>query len=66
LANDHENGKNINRLTKTGRKVSLIGVTILHELCHWGNYNNVPYISEAGKKDQGSRFEEMVYGQIIY
>ncbi len=31
---------------KSGKAVYVAGATLLHELCHWGNYNNVPKIPE--------------------
>lgn len=48
---------------KKGKAVYVAGVTLLHELCHWGNYNNVPRIPE--KKEMGEAFELHVYGKII-
>ncbi len=37
---------------------------ILGELCHWGNYNNIPRIPEL--IEMGAEFEKYTYGKIIY
>ncbi len=47
--------------TSSGRRVFIIGTTILHELCHWGNFH-------AGKgeaTEQGIAFEVATYGRNI-
>lgn len=44
-----------------GQKVYIIGATILHELCHWGNFR-------AGRNEpseQGMAFERATYGRVI-
>ncbi len=43
-------------------KVYLVGVTILHELVHWGDDQDG--IDRAG--EEGEEFEQMVYGSVIY
>lgn len=47
--------------TATGLRVPIVGVAILHALCHWGNYNNG--ITEVS--DEGFRFEQATYGRVI-
>lgn len=49
---------------KAGKAVYVAGATLLHELCHWGNYNNVPRIPEV--KEMGAEFEKSTYGKVIY
>ncbi|VAW74048.1 hypothetical protein MNBD_GAMMA15-1740 [hydrothermal vent metagenome] len=49
---------------KKGRAVYVAGATLLHEICHWGNYNNVPKVPEL--KEMGAAFELSTYGKIIY
>lgn len=51
--------------TQYGRRVYYVGTILLHELCHWGNYNNVPKIRESDG-DMGTKFAERVYGDIFY
>ena len=47
-----------------GKSVYVVGATLLHELCHWGNHNNVPPVPEL--KEMGAEFEKATYGKIIY
>ena len=47
-----------------GRAVYVAGATLLHELCHWGNFNNVPPVPEL--KEMGEAFELATYGKVIY
>jgi len=47
--------------TASGLRVPVIGVAILHALCHWGNFHNG--IREHG--DEGHRFERATYGRVI-
>lgn len=47
-----------------GKSVYVVGATLLHELCHWGNYNNVPRIPEL--IEMGAEFEKQTYGKILY
>lgn len=55
-----------NRTDKSvkGKHVYVAGATLLHELCHWGNYNNVPRVPEL--KEMGEAFEKATYGKILY
>ena len=46
-------------LTKSGKKVFIVGTTLLHELCHWGNYKNG--VNEA--TEAGIAFEVATYGR---
>ena len=54
------NGRGSGR-TASGRKVYIVGVTFLHELCHWGH--NVKGLAETGHS--GLIFERKTYGQVI-
>ncbi len=47
--------------TSTKQTVYIIGTTLLHELCHWGNFGHG--VSEAGKPEQGKEFEKATYGR---
>lgn len=47
-----------------GKAVFVVGATILHELCHWGNHNNVPRIPEV--LEMGEQFELNTYGKGIF
>ena len=47
---------------KAGKRVYIVGATLLHELCHWGN-------KKAGvkeKTEQGLAFETATYGKTIW
>jgi len=46
--------------TSDGRKVFIVGTTLLHELCHWGNFKK----GVAEVKEQGIAFEVATYGRI--
>ena len=46
-----------------GKPVYVVGATLLHELCHWGNKNNVPPIPEF--HEMGAAFETATYGKVI-
>jgi Metallopeptidase toxin 3 len=49
------------RQTTRGRDVFLLGVTILHELCHWGhNLNGKAEVGHAG-----DNIENALYGRVI-
>jgi hypothetical protein len=57
-----ENGKGLAKLA-SGAKVYVLGVTILHELVHWGDWQN------DGKKrpnEAGEEFENKVYKQLVW
>lgn len=47
-----------------GETVYVAAATLLHELCHWGNYNNSPRFVEP--HDMGDAFELATYGKPIY
>jgi hypothetical protein len=46
-------------VTSTGRKVYIVGTTLLHELCHWGNFHH----GRAEAVEEGIAFEVAVYGR---
>ena len=46
-----------------GKPVYVVGATLIHELCHWGNHNNTPPIPEF--REMGLAFETATYGKII-
>jgi hypothetical protein len=50
--------------TARGRSVFVLGVTLLHGLCHWGNLNNVPRVPE--REEMGAAFEMATYGKLIW
>lgn len=53
-----EAGKGLKK-TATGKLVYYVGVTLLHELCHWAN-------DGTGKPDQThEKFEQTLYGKVI-
>jgi hypothetical protein len=56
--------KNHKDKNTTGQYVYVVGATLLHELCHWGNHNNVPKIPEL--IEMGAEFEKYTYGKVIY
>lgn len=58
------NSSNTIDKNKAGNAVYVAGATILHELCHWGNHNNVPPIPEV--IEMGAEFEKHTYGKVIY
>lgn len=49
---------------RAGQVIYVAGATLLHELCHWGNHNNIPPIPEV--MEMGETFELQTYGKIIY
>jgi hypothetical protein len=59
LVAEFESGGSANlRLVPNGHHVYLTGVTLLHEMCHWGNFLN----GVAETTDAGDAFESAVYG----
>ena len=53
-----EKGKGLKH-TATGKLVYFVGVTLLHELCHWAN-------DGTGEKDMThEKFEQTLYGKVI-
>lgn len=47
--------------TADGRPVPIVGVALLHALCHWGNLKNG--VSETN--EAGFAFERSTYGRVI-
>jgi hypothetical protein len=45
----------------SGRGVFVVGATLLHELCHWGNF----HAGRAEAREWGEEFERRTYGQRI-
>jgi len=64
IKNFEKNSSNNINKNKSGNSVYVAGATILHELCHWGNHNNVPPIPEL--VEMGAEFEKSTYGKVIY
>jgi hypothetical protein len=63
VVNEFERNANANlRLTAFGRHVFLTGVTLLHEMCHWGNFLNGVAETDG---DAGEKFETAVYGGTV-
>ncbi len=60
VVSDFEAGRGWRR-TKSGKKVALAGVTLLHELAHWGDDQDG--IDREG--EEGEEFETRVYGMVI-
>ncbi|HFE47841.1 MAG TPA: hypothetical protein ENJ21_00840 [Chromatiaceae bacterium] len=60
VVEDFEAGRGV-RQTSSGRNVYLAGVTLLHELVHWGDDKDG--IDRPG--EEGAEFERRVYGMII-
>lgn len=71
LADDFESGKP--KLVDTvaddpanNRRVYLAGVTILHELCHWGDWKaHGKFTDGVGGLEHGEQFEFDVYGALL-
>lgn len=59
MVKEFEQGKG-KRSAKAG-KVYVVGITILHELIHWGDDQDG--IDRPG--EEGEKFERMVYGSVI-
>jgi hypothetical protein len=60
VVTDFEAGRGV-RQTKSGKNVYLAGVTLLHELVHWGDDKDG--IDRVG--EEGEEFEIRVYGRVI-
>lgn len=45
-----------------GKLVYVVGATLLHELCHWGNQKH----GTAEPTEQGLAFERATYGKTIW
>jgi len=59
LVTDFENG--LGRRVARAGNVYLVGITLLHELVHWGDDQNG--IDRPG--EEGEEFERSIYGSII-
>ncbi len=59
IVKDFESGKG-KRIARAGN-VYLVGVTLLHELVHWGDDQDG--VDRPG--EEGSEFERLVYGSVI-
>ena len=58
VVDEFEAGKGL-RKTEYGKMVYYVGVTLLHELCHWAN-------DGTGKEDlTHEKFEQALYGKVI-
>lgn len=58
VVDEFEAGKGLRRTTY-GKLVYLVGVTLLHELCHWAN-------DGTGEEDlTHEKFEQALYGGIV-
>ena len=60
LVTDFEKGRG-KRMARAG-SVYLVGITLLHELTHWGDDQNG--IDRPG--EEGEEFEKLVYGKLLY
>ena len=60
LVTNFESGKGM-KVAKAGN-VFLVGVTLLHELVHWGDDKDG--IDRPG--EEGEEFEKLIYGAVIY
>lgn len=54
--------KGIDNANAYGKLVYVVGATLLHETCHWGNRLN----SVAETQEMGLAFEKAVYGKTIW
>lgn len=58
IVTEFEAGKGL-RTTGFGKQVYYVGVTLLHELCHWAN-------DGTGKEDlTHEKFEQALYGKVL-
>jgi len=60
MVEDFEAGKGV-RKTATNKDVYLVGVTILHELVHYGDDQD----GVDHPKEEGNEFEKLVYGKVV-
>lgn len=60
MVEEFEKGKGL-RKTLDGRLVYLVGVTILHEMCHWADDQDG--VDTTG--EEGELFEKDIYGKVI-
>jgi hypothetical protein len=63
FVNDFENDPNGAGTGKNagGKGVFIAGVTLLHEMCHWGNFMH----GTAETQEEGAAFERATYGKIV-
>lgn len=66
LVMDFETGKGL-VTTKYGKKVYLVGVTILHELTHWADAQDGVDDAVPGdpSNEEGNAYEKGVYGDVL-
>ncbi len=66
LVKDFEAGKGFVAM-KNGKKVYLVGVTILHELTHWADAQDGVDDAVPGDptNEEGEAFEKGVYGEVL-
>ena len=66
LVMDFETGKGL-VTTKSGKKVYLVGVTILHELTHWADAQDGVDDAVPGdpSNEEGNAYEKGVYGDVL-
>ena len=66
LVLDFESGKGL-VATKSGKKVYLVGVTLLHELTHWADAQDGIDDAVAGdpSNEEGNAYEKGVYGDVL-
>jgi len=60
IVEDFEKGRGVKK-SRAG-KVYLVGVTLLHELVHWGDDQD----GADRPGEEGEEFEKLVYGWVIY
>jgi hypothetical protein len=60
VAEDFIDGDGMGK-TLGGRSVPVVGVVLLHALCHWGNHKN----KVTEKFEQGFLFEMATYGWVV-
>jgi zincin-like metallopeptidase toxin 3 of polymorphic toxin system len=66
LVEDFEKGKGVVK-TSDGRKLYLVGVTLLHELTHWADSQDGvddPVPGDPGN-EEGNAYEIGVYGKVL-
>jgi hypothetical protein len=58
--NEFANGRGTG-FTAGGQPVPIVGVAVLHALCHWGNFRN----GVAETSERGIEFEKATYGRVV-
>lgn len=66
MVKDFEAGKGVVK-TKNGKRVYLVGVTLLHELTHWADAQDGVDDAVPGdpSNEEGNAYEKGVYGKIL-